>query len=250
MPDEEAEETSLARLDPWEQQPNEPKEAFLLFQKYLNLGITRTLRKLYLQTCRDSKTEPANKVPNRVKELAEKHDWVRRAFAYEESIINEDARHKAIRRAELREEEYAIARQMIDKAKDMLKFPLQQVTYTGENNQVTIINPADWRLTDVVALVKAASELSRLSLDMSQGRIEVTPVAANQQTAIDDMLWLKETVARGTEIPGVSFKVEDRPNDGTTDGKPQALPAGDTTVDRPNDSTNAPGQDGGNAAPD
>lgn len=243
---DEVQETPLAKIEPWEQYPGEPKEAFLRFQRFLNLGYRRTLRRLYLAECKESKTEPNHTTPASYRKAAELWDWVKRCHAWEEAAINEDARLKAIRRAELREDEFGLAQLLISKAKDMLKFPLQQVTHTGEDGKVTIINPAEWRLTDVATIIETASKLGRLSLDMSQGRMEITPVMQEQATPIDDMMWLKETAMRGQEIPGVVVKVEDKIESNEPSGMPTTLPAGDTAVDQPNDSGNTAGSNAGN----
>lgn len=159
---------------PWERQPGESSKAFRAFTIYRDMGPARSVKQAY-------------------REYTGKHDfqgdvgkaryfqkwnigtgWVKRAEAYdahierltreaEEEALRQSAGRWAIRMEELREAEYQAGISLLQKATKMLEFPLEQVV--EKNGGQTIIHvPADWKVSDAVNLLKAASMLQRLAI--------------------------------------------------------------------------------------
>ena len=83
------------------------------------------------------------------------------------------------RRLQMCEDEWDTAQQLLDRAAQMLKFPLAEVKRVEKTHPdgtpiiTTIIKPARWQQRDVVAFVRAASELARLATGSETARIAI-----------------------------------------------------------------------------
>lgn len=88
--------------------------------------------------------------------------WNERKDAFETHQREIDDAVWEERMKNLREKRWTFAQTLFGKAETMAKMPLvkQTVTTNGPNgSQVTIIEPADWSLRDIVAFLKTASDL-------------------------------------------------------------------------------------------
>jgi hypothetical protein len=153
----------------WEPQPGESGRAFAAFAVYRDLGPDRSLDKAYAAARQDQ--SGIKTVPGYWRQWCVRYQWVDRAAAYDAAMRAKEqaARERAQaaeaetwarRRAEEAEQEWAASRQLLDKARLMLQFPL--VEQTTENGQ-TVVKPARWALRDAAALLDTAAKLARLA---------------------------------------------------------------------------------------
>ncbi len=162
---------------PWSRQDGEPLNWYKRFaQFYLSQVGTRSLLAA-VNAERDAKgKQRSNNVGRTWRESFVKWRWKDRAGAYDEQQANLAVDEWTRRQAEHREREWEAARKLLDKALQMLQFPLARVVKNGEQ---TTIMPAGWSMRDASALAETASKLARLSADMSQGRFTVTDQELN-----------------------------------------------------------------------
>jgi hypothetical protein len=89
--------------------------------------------------------------------------WAQRAAAYDDWLAGEERAKWAQRRLELKEKEWNLASQLMDKAGQMLLFP---VVAQEQVDGKTVIMPAGWRFKDIPPVAQVASRLARLAADM------------------------------------------------------------------------------------
>lgn len=151
------------------------------FRDYWNMGEGRSLRRLLEKYRENTDKDPTDKQPstkwNTICAWSKHFEWQARIARLTE-LRNEKEEFEQERewreyRKELREKERELSRQLIKKAEDMLKFPLARVS-GEENGNVTVINPAGWRLRDAARLLDTASKIGRLSAEMETERSDIT----------------------------------------------------------------------------
>jgi hypothetical protein len=117
--------------------------------------------------------------------------WELRAQAWDDHLAELDRREEARqwleRRRQLREDEWALGTQLVDRARKMLQFPLT-VVEASEDGKTTVVMPARWASSDIPRTIEAASKLRRLAAAM-----------ATEQVAVTD--WREEARAQGIEDP-------------------------------------------------
>jgi hypothetical protein len=86
--------------------------------------------------------------------------WEVRARAWDDHLAAIDRERWAKRRAEWAEQEWDTSQKLLEKARQMLTFPIVKTTV---NNGQTTIEPAEWRMGDVAKMAETASKLARLS---------------------------------------------------------------------------------------
>jgi hypothetical protein len=84
----------------------------------------------------------------------------------------ETTRFLAERQAAFREKTFKTADKMLERAQEMLEFPLRR-TEKSEDGQTVIIQPAAWNLGNVPGLVTTADKVGRLALGMEGERAAV-----------------------------------------------------------------------------
>ena len=170
----------------WDRQRNEdgelePIKWYSRFETYRLLGANRSLLATYNADRRDRAREGSTSTPRSWTKNAEAWHWQERAELWDETILQEARQADADRREEWKARERDMANKLLDRALDMLKFPLAEVTRTGENGQTTIIMPVDWKAGDVNRYAEIASKLARLADDMANVRTEVKIDAVDRE---------------------------------------------------------------------
>jgi hypothetical protein len=157
--------------------------AYQLLLEYLEMGRDRSFKAVAERTNRPAKL---------IGKLATKFQWTRRADDYDEHLIKiqkkameqtaiKEAVLYAERRSIYRNKEYTLAEKLLQKAMEMLSFPLVE---TVENELVmedgqlvsrsVTVKPVRWSLRDASALADTASKIMRLSLEMETSRETIT----------------------------------------------------------------------------
>lgn len=172
---------------PWYPLENEPAVDYLYFKAFLDMGVTRTTRVV------SGVVGVGVAVLNG---LSRSNRWDDRASAYDQHILDIEFRaredevrsqgaHWETRRSEIREKAFTNANSLIDKALEMLDYPLESVTETYQDvveegsNQVhrtvnVVRSPVRWSMRDAASILKTANELQRLAADLSTNNTKVT----------------------------------------------------------------------------
>lgn len=173
---------NFARL--WERWPDESEKAYECFSKYLDL--TRGNR-TFLEAYRIYVGNPTvSQFASGPREWPYKFEWKQRAAAWDaecdrrerEGILQakqEFARKNEMRRQKMLEQEFEVGDLLIQKAKEMLAFPLAEQTLPqvieGKDGQPTVqyvtIKPTGWRMRDAAPLLQTGSTVQRRSLQMA-----------------------------------------------------------------------------------
>lgn len=179
----------------WDRQDKEPVDAFERFQDYKILGPGRSLLSAYNRWRVRQGQEKSKSTTPAWRKLRKDWDWDNRALAWDESQrIKEDKRYEDARRTwrgkeeEVRQREWDMARKLIDRAEEMLNYPLVQQTIDHEKSKVTI-EPARWSARDIPAYVKLATELARAASDLDRNK---TVTEMDALKAMIDVGWLPE----------------------------------------------------------
>ena len=199
--------------------PNESAPAFEAFTTYCRMGGQRTTRAV---------ARKLRKSVALIQRWSRKNGWKARTALWDDQQVHaqqtatekaelELAREKARRRDKVQERAWEIAEKLIQKAQDMLQFPVgrQERTESEDGKTVTMIaHPARWTFADVGRLATAADTLARLSCGMATGKQEITgeggaPLVAAQPTA----LIIK--VTHGDETDRARAAFGPRPGNGT-----------------------------------
>ncbi len=165
--------------DSWLKQPNESPKAHKAFRTYLELGSNRSIDKAYCAT--KGLQEGSKRAAGLWMDWCSKFNWVDRAADYdlymrmlEQQQREADTKAQAAswikRRDDLREEEIDIAQKLIAQARQMLEFPITRQTII-QDGYTTIIEPADWKKSDIPRFIETADKLQRLSLEMETERV-------------------------------------------------------------------------------
>jgi hypothetical protein len=119
---------------------------------------------------------------------------------------------------QLREKEWDLGQKLIEKAQQMLMFPV--VAQESADGQ-TLILPAGWKFRDVPTVIQTGSRISRLAAEMSTENINVDWREEARKAGVGnpDELF-REVVARleerlaGEDAPGGLGDGETEPEDG------------------------------------
>jgi hypothetical protein len=138
---------------------------------YLRMGPERSIQKV---------ADQLDKSGALIGRWSSRYDWQQRAAEYdadlakaakaaEERKLQASAGRWAERLIATREEAYQTARQLIEKAEAMLKFPLaEQVTKDGK----TVVKPGRWSFADAARMIDVASRLKQLATGLPTDRHE------------------------------------------------------------------------------
>jgi len=149
---------------PWERQPDESKQAFSAFEHYLNMeDLKRTVREAGREMGR---------VYSQVSAWTARHDWVRRAKAYDmdQNRKRRVILDKAIHKMHERQANHAVLGQMA------ALNTLQNYVKTEENPE-----PPKLKERDAIRLFDVASRIERLArgepdtITETKGKLEITP---------------------------------------------------------------------------
>ena len=153
----------------WTRRPGETATAYAAFCAYRDLGPGRSLDAAYAQAKGLQKGD--KRASGNFQRWRRDHAWKNRAEAYD-AYLDEQKRQAEAQKwrqrgEDLVEEQYKIAVAMLEKARQMLNFPLvrQTVEQTGEDGRPVrvIIEPARWSFNSAARLAKIGVELGRLA---------------------------------------------------------------------------------------
>ena len=166
------EDASIIRIEAedglWTRQSGETKRAYACFCAYRDLGPSRTLLAAYRQK---TGKKTAKQSSGHWNAWYRKHEWKQRAEAYDAHLDHQKRQAEAEKWRErgeaLVEEQFRLAQAMMEKARQMLKFPLAEQTVKkkdrkGHPVEVTV-EPAKWTFNSAARMAKVAIELARLA---------------------------------------------------------------------------------------
>jgi hypothetical protein len=180
------------RIELWERQLWDTDLSFEVFSIWLMQDLPRNLDAAW-RTYKDQERTPSGALVRAPSYIRAMHDgmmqsqlageyeqvsWEDRARLFDIEQQRIDIIKWAEKKKEVRREEWDIAKLMIQKAKLMLEWPIEEMyledyEIEGQNVPHVVIKPAKWGVRDISAMAKIASELLRLSAEMSQGKYEV-----------------------------------------------------------------------------
>lgn len=168
---------------PWELRDGEPiiwhnrLMAWLRHPKRSLLAVYNAERQAQHEKARKSAAfKPAQSVPSTWNDIKREYEWDTRARAYDEHRTAREERLWEKRKRRLREEEWKAYQQLLDKARQMLVFPLARThRETSEDGKtiITTVNPSKWALRDATAFFELASKLGRLASGQETESISV-----------------------------------------------------------------------------
>ena len=167
--------------DPLARQLGESRNGNQAFRDYCMMGSKRSYKALLKRyvTMPAEEGTPPTRSKNTLKSWTSKFKWQQRLEAWifqqqELVVVNWEARQ-----LEISEIEWGRAHELLDRASQMLKFPLAEVKRVeefyedGRPHLTTIIKPVKWQQRDVVAFVETASKLMRLSTGSETARVRI-----------------------------------------------------------------------------
>lgn len=175
-------------IDPiWEKWPDESNAAYVAFRTYLDMGDARTTTGAYRKGTGRKHAEVAS---SHWREWQVRFKWPERADAYDRmqrmselkmraEIQRDTTVQWAERRQSTREKAFQIGQSLMEKAEQMLRFPLataetiKETLPDGTVKTVTIVEPARWNFGTVARYVLVANQLMRLASELETGRQRV-----------------------------------------------------------------------------
>ena len=136
-----AKKKTAVEIEPelWERQPNESAPAFEAFAMYRDMGVNRSIRKA---------AQNLNKAVTTLAEWSSKHEWVKRAAAWDAEQDRIARNELAAEMAATRKRQRKQARRMQEKGMELLES----------------ISIGDAKLSEVVSLLKAGMEQERIAI--------------------------------------------------------------------------------------
>jgi hypothetical protein len=155
----------------WDRQDDEPLESFEWFLVYRNLMPQE--RGIRMACIKAQETMPDLNV-DRHCTYARLYKWKERALEWDRFQDKIEQAKWARRRLATREKEWELSTELIKKAEGMLRFPLTRARQESQDGKlVTIIEPADWRFSDISQVIGIASKLARLAANMETGKLSI-----------------------------------------------------------------------------
>lgn len=124
---------------PWERLPNETPEAFEAFKEYRDMGAERSVAKV---------GEKLGKNTSLMERWSAKHDWVKRAQAWDDEIEREASKNRLKEIGQMRARQRKQALKMQLKGLELMKG----------------INVGDAKLSEIVSLMKLGMEQERICM--------------------------------------------------------------------------------------
>jgi len=156
----------------WDRQEGEPNNWWVRFEKFRKLGLRRSALAVYNEERAERGMAPAATCPGAWVPIIAQWEWRERAAEWDKYLIEQDRLQWQARRTELRSREWDVADRLLKRGEEMLAFPVGRVT-REDGGKITIVEPADWRLTDIPRVVEAASKLARLASGMATDSTDV-----------------------------------------------------------------------------
>ena len=169
-------------MNPWDRQPDERNLWYARFVQFRDMGPDRTLVEA-VNRWRDKKGRSrTTNAPTSWRRACDREHWVARAESWDEAerarlaelrLQEEGVERKkwAARRESLREREHTVGLELLQKAQQMLMFPLAT---TVSEDGTTVIHPGRWSFATAANVIATADKLLRLAADMETDHTRVT----------------------------------------------------------------------------
>ena len=178
-------------LREWDQQPTEPTLWYDRFWKWLH-DPRRSMLAVYNGERGRAGKSGTESAPGPWTKAAERWKWAERGRAWDDYEHERlDAEWEA-KRKQFRDMEWSTAQALIEKAKQMLVFPLASTTREqeveepgGKVRNVTTVNPARWNLRDAALMAETASKLARLATGQATESVVIDWREAAAEAGLD-----------------------------------------------------------------
>lgn len=164
----------------WERQRDpetdelEPVLWFARFEPFRLQGPGRSLLEAVNRAREQKGQGRSNYLPGSWRRACKKWQWRERAQDWDLHVAEEAEREWLRFRESWRDKERGLAEALVEKAEQMMRFPVARVSRTGEDGAVTIVEPAGWTFATARGLAETASRLARLASEMETDRRHVT----------------------------------------------------------------------------
>lgn len=165
----------------WERQDGETTKAFEAFAIYRDLGPDRSLDEAYHRYRGDKEAAKRRRAPRYFQVWSSKHRWVERCRLFdahlEELALAKLEEEWIRRRNEVRETEWSISTQLLERLQAMLEHPITEELHEEDEAtgvEVTIIKPARWSYNTVRLVAESISKLQRLATGQATNRSELS----------------------------------------------------------------------------
>ena len=228
----------------YDRQPDESADDFRLFLRWCQPDKARDIYTIAgeLGPAREADPDAFMATVRRLYAVQKRHRWQARAHAYdlaqtvltmraEEAAAKQLAKQWLDRATRLKEEQAAVAEQMIQRAKEMLAFPLTKEKVNTDTGQVEL-HPSRWTMADVSRLVETANKLLCLATGSATENIAIAnaaPPALNLDAlTVPELEQLRALMAKASPEGG---QVEDGPGPviGGAEGEKRLLNASSPT---------------------
>jgi len=160
-----------------EQLEGESAKAYRAATCFFELGPTRTTKEV---------SRILKMKVDQVDYLKTKYQWEQRAREFDiENVTDEDIK-QAQRQAEINDRVHKLRLKMLDRAEQMMKFPLtrQRTMRDGpDGEEVVVIEPMNWKPDDAIKLTKASLELGKIIIDSGSFDESLLSMTANDDDA-------------------------------------------------------------------
>ena len=162
----------------WLRQKGEPNLWFRRFERYRRMGPHRSLLGCLNKERVEKGQKRTDDVPGAWRTAAKGWDWKKRAEAWDDHQAAKVEAEWEAKRKQLREREWKTSQAMLDKAEQMLVYPLAKTSReekdeAGRVVSVTTIMPTKWGMRDAATMVEIGSKLGRLAANMNTAKTEV-----------------------------------------------------------------------------
>lgn len=172
----------------WEQLPGENNLWFRRFEAFRRMGPRRAVLGVYNKEREQKGAGRRESLPQAWSQAAHKWNWRARAEAWDVHQ-SEKAEAEWERRAKQhRDDEWAARGQLLDKARQMLVFPLAKTSREEQVDGKTIVTtilPTKWTMRDAVAMFELASKLGRLATQQETEMMAVDLRSAAKEAGLD-----------------------------------------------------------------
>lgn len=148
---------------PWQQLTHEDDDTFAVFMLWLMMPPERDLTAAYGKHV----GLEVDGVPTHLQDAYDRDDWAARAHAYDIAEERREMYWWENNRKVWKRTEFQVAAKIMRKAQEMLDWPIYRET-VSEDGKTIIREPANWAVRDIAAMVRVASDIARLSVEMEK----------------------------------------------------------------------------------
>lgn len=156
----------------------ETQKANRALKDYVAMGPGRSLTKLHKTYTEyaPERGDPPTQCLRTLKNWSSRYDWQARLACWDELEREGEEEEWRSRRREIRQGEWKQAQTLLERAGQMLKFPLAEGTRVeeyyedGKPKAITVVKPVRWAQRDITRFMQVSSELGRLAAGMEQRR--------------------------------------------------------------------------------